>query len=77
MDSTSRRSKRLGKGLSALIPEINEEIEEKTIEENETDINCPLEPLLGAFSIIGRPELEQFFNDNIIDSRNRSSYRDT
>ena len=29
MDSTSRRSKRLGKGLSALIPEINEEIEEK------------------------------------------------
>ena len=31
MDSTSRRSKRLGKGLSALIPEINEEIEEKDI----------------------------------------------
>lgn len=45
----------------------NEEIEEKTIEENETDINCPMEPLLGAFSLIGRPELEQFFNDNIID----------
>ena len=31
MDNTSRRSKRLGKGLSALIPEINEEIEEKDI----------------------------------------------
>lgn len=31
MDNTPRRSKRLGKGLSALIPEINEEIDKKDI----------------------------------------------
>lgn len=31
MDNTPRRSKRLGKGLSALIPEISEEIDEKQI----------------------------------------------
>lgn len=31
MNNTSRRSKRLGKGLSALIPEIDEEINEKEI----------------------------------------------
>lgn len=31
MDNTPRRSKRLGKGLSALIPEINEEVDEKDI----------------------------------------------
>lgn len=31
MDSTPRRSKRLGKGLSALIPEINEDIDKKDI----------------------------------------------
>lgn len=31
MENTPRRSKRLGKGLSALIPEINEEIDKKDI----------------------------------------------
>lgn len=31
MDNTPRRSKRLGKGLSALIPEINEEVDKKDI----------------------------------------------
>nr|WP_308691440.1 ParB/RepB/Spo0J family partition protein [uncultured Terrisporobacter sp.] len=31
MENTTRRSKRLGKGLSALIPEINEEIDKKDI----------------------------------------------
>lgn len=31
MDNTPRRSKRLGKGLSALIPDINEEIDKKDI----------------------------------------------
>lgn len=31
MDNTPRRSKRLGKGLSALIPEINEEVDKKEI----------------------------------------------
>lgn len=31
MDNTSRKSKRLGRGLSALIPEINEEIDKKDI----------------------------------------------
>ncbi|WP_455537692.1 ParB/RepB/Spo0J family partition protein [Terrisporobacter sp.] len=31
MNNTSRRSKRLGKGLSALIPEINEEVDKKDI----------------------------------------------
>lgn len=31
MDNTPRRSKRLGKGLSALIPEINEDIDKKDI----------------------------------------------
>lgn len=31
MDNTPRRSKRLGKGLSALIPEINDEVDKKEI----------------------------------------------
>ena len=31
MDNSPRRSKRLGKGLSALIPEINEEVDKKDI----------------------------------------------
>lgn len=31
MENTTRRSKRLGKGLSALIPEIYEEVEQKDI----------------------------------------------
>ncbi len=31
MENTTRRSKRLGKGLSALIPEINEEVDKKEI----------------------------------------------
>lgn len=46
---------------------IDEEIEKKTIEEDATVINSKIEPLSGTFSLIGRPELEQFFNDNIVD----------
>lgn len=45
----------------------DEEIKEKVIEEDTTDSNSVIEPLSGTFSLIGRPELEQFFNDNIVD----------
>lgn len=48
-------------------PISNETIEEKTVENELAEDDVLVPAITESFTLIGRPELEQFFNDNIID----------
>ena len=48
-------------------PISNETIEEKTVENGLAEDDVLVPAITESFTLIGRPELEQFFNDNIID----------
>ena len=48
-------------------PISNETIEEKTVENELAEDDVLVPATTESFTLIGRPELEQFFNDNIID----------
>lgn len=48
-------------------PITNETIEEKTVDNELAKDDVPVLAITESFTLIGRPELEQFFNDNIID----------
>ena len=48
-------------------PITNETIEEKTVDNELAKDDVPVPAITESFTLIGRPELEQFFNDNIID----------
>ena len=84
MDSTSRRSKRLGKRLSALIPEINEEIERIKVDINNinksikflTDLAIGAEAAtLGSYIVRDIKETNDKVRDNELKD-NRKTLRD-